>query len=261
MRTEIDGGVALVLVDVVSDELGEQLRERLSAYCYGAANVDEDADYYSFEQTIEELLVRYESKPSATRIGMAGELLVHVLVSHTHPEMTSSAVFLNKEERSIKKGFDLTFHTAEGGAVWYGEVKSGLVKDPQSADEKSAALLKTAAADVADKLGKGAQRSRWDSAVADAYLTLEGAHAASAKALLRNDATEVAAGSLTTKNVVVAAVVMHEIDHCEISGDTVRKVASALNSAGRFSNVAVLVAQQHEIETLIDHLREVIASA
>ncbi|WP_169164139.1 hypothetical protein [Cellulomonas taurus] len=257
---ELDNDVAVVIVDEVSEQLGVQLRDRLAAYCFGSANVADDADYYSFERTIKELLVRYDTKPHETKIGMAGELLVHVLVPHTHPNMSSSAVFLNKEERSIKKGFDLTFHATADGSVWYGEVKSGVVKGTQLADEKSVDLLKTAAADIADKLGKGAQRSRWDSAVADAVLTLEASQAASAKKLLRNDATEAAAGKLKNKNVLVAAVVMHEIGHCEISGAHVRQAVSSLNSTGRFSSVAVLVAQQHEIETLLDHLREAGAS-
>ncbi|WP_448061061.1 hypothetical protein [Cellulomonas hominis] len=261
MRIDVEDHVAVVLLDEVSDDLMQELRDRLSAYCYGSVATEEDADYYSFDRTIAELLVRYESKPLATRIGMAGELLVHVLVAHTHPALTNSAVFLNKEERSIKKGFDLTFHSGNEQAVWYGEVKSGVVKSDESADVKSAELLSTAALDIAGKLGKDVRRSRWDSALADVRVTLQSGQATSARALLRNDSVAAESGRLETKNVVVASVVMHAIDHCSVSGDNVRAVAARLRRGGGFSSVAVLAAQQHELESLIGHLKQVAADA
>lgn len=175
--------------------------------------------------------------------------------------MSSSAVFLNKEERSIKKGFDLTFHSAADEALWYGEVKSGIVADDQTADQKSGALLATAASDIASKLDKGAERSRWDSAIADARVTLASGQAASARELLRSDAMAAQAGAMETKNVMVAAVVMHSIGHCSVSTQNIRQVAAKLQQGGRFSSVAVLVAQQHEIESVIEHLREVVTDA
>lgn len=261
MRTKIKDDVAVVIVDEVSEELKTQLRDRLADYCFGSARAAEDSDYYSFKRTIRELLERYDTKPLATRIGMAGELLVHVLVAHTHPAITSSAVFLNKEERSIKKGFDLTFHSEADSSVWYGEVKSGEVGPEGSADKKSISLMTTAALDIADKLGKGATRSRWDSALADAVFTLEGDQATTAKKLLRSDATAAEAGALAIKNVVIAAVVMHEIDHCELDHESVLAAAGNLNPSGRFTAVSALVAQQHDLEVLISHLREVLVDA
>lgn len=260
-RIEVSDAVALVMVDEVSDEFKAQLRERLSDYCYGAVQATEDAGYYSFEKTITELLIRYDSKRASTRIGMAGELLVHTLVTHTHPTMSSAALFLNKEERSIKKGFDLTFHTNAGGAVWYGEVKSGMVGANQSANAKSAILLQKAASDIADKLGGGAERSRWDSAISDAAHTLEGPDADSVKSLLRSDCLSATGGGLTTKNVVVAAVVMHPIGSSAVGSDAVRASAATVKATGKFTEVAVLVAQQHELESVISYLREVAASA
>lgn len=254
---QVSGETALVIVESISDEFREHLRERLAAFCYGAVLVDEDASYYSFERTISEFLVRYETKAPATKIGMAGELIVHVLMPHAHPDLSSSAVFLNKEERSIKKGFDLTFHAPKSDALWYGEVKSGEVADGQSADEKSATLLKLAAADIADKLGPGAERSRWDSAIYDAGATLESSQAHTAKALLRSDVSSALDGKKYDKNVVLAAAVLHALDHCRISPEALGDTVDGLNSSGRFSKMAVLAVQQDEIESVIEFLREV----
>lgn len=259
IRHDVAGETALSVVEMISDEFRSHLQERLAAFCFGAAQASEDAEYYSFEKTISEFLARYEKKPNATKLGMAGELIVHVLMPHTHPTLSSSAVFLNKEERSIKKGFDLTFHSADGKGIWYGEVKSGEVGPNQNADQKSATLLKIAANDIADKLGPGAQRSRWDSAIVDAGLTLESSHAKTAKALLRSDVGAATAGDAYTKNVVLGAAVMHELDHCQISQHGVVTAVSGLNTSGRFSSMYVLVIQQQEVEAVISFLREVIA--
>lgn len=254
---EVSGETALVVVESISDEFREHLRERLAAFCYGAVLADEDSSYYSFERTISEFLIRYETKASTTKIGMAGELIVHVLMPRAHPGLSSSAVFLNKEERSIKKGFDLTFHAPKGDALWYGEVKSGEVGAGQTADEKSASLLKLAANDIADKLGPGAERSRWDSAIYDAWATLESAQAQTAKALLRSDVSSALDGESYDKNVVLAAAVMHALEHCQISGDALADVVDGLNQSNRFTKMSVLAVQQDDIESVIAFLREV----
>lgn len=261
IRLHEAGSTALVVVESVSDKFKMHLRERLAAFCYGAVEAAEDTTYYSFEKTVKEFLDRYEKKPDSTKIGMAGELIVHVLMPHTHPELSSSAVFFNKEERSIKKGFDLTFHAADGQSIWYGEVKSGEVNERQTADEKSASLLKLAARDLSAMLGPGAERSRWDSAMIDAGLTLESAQAKTAKALLRSDVSFATAGDGYTKNVVLASAVMHALDHCQVSDAELHSTVAGLNIDARFSSMCVLVVQQEEIESIISFLREVVADA
>lgn len=236
------------------------MRQRLAAFCFGAVEVAEDADYYSFEATITELLKRFDSKPPATKVGMVGELVVHVLMPSSHPTLSSSAIYFNKEERSIKKGFDLTFHEGAEKTIWYGEVKSGHVKEEESADDKSSSLLKTAAADVAGKLSSDAQRSRWDAAIYDAGLTLESSQAKTVKALLRSDARQIATGTQIKKNVVLAAAVVHSVGHCRVSGGAVLGVAEEIVNSGRFDATRILVIQQEELETIVSYLRSELAA-
>ena len=261
IRLQAAGNSALVVVESISDKFKIHLRERLAAFCYGAVQAAEDSTYYSFEKTVEEFLDRYEKKPDSTKIGMAGELIVHVLMPHTHPQLSSSAVFFNKEERSIKKGFDLTFHAVDGQAIWYGEVKSGEVNGTQTADEKSASLLQLAARDITEMLGPDAKRSRWDSAIIDAGLTLGSGQARTAKTLLRSDVSAMAAGKNYTKNVVLASAVMHALDHCQVSDAAMLATVAGLNRTNRFSSMCVLAVQQEEIESVISFLREVVADA
>ncbi|WP_182378301.1 hypothetical protein [Nocardioides sp. WS12] len=256
-----DTTTRVVVVEAISDEFESHLRERLAAYCYGGQQSQEDRDYYSLERTISEFLTRYKAKHLTTQVGMAGELIVHLMMPQAHAQLESAAVYFNKEERSIKKGFDLTFHSTRARQIWYGEVKSGEVGPDQSADEKSASLLKAASADITDKLGTGAQVSRWDSALIDAVLTLESPQARSAKELLRSDAKAVSSGNDFKKNVVLAAAVMHDLEHCVISDAGVIAAVNDLKNKQLFAELCVLVVQQHEVETIVAILEGMSANA
>lgn len=250
------GETAVLVLEHVSSELKDFLKERLAAFCHGSALVAEDADYYSFAGTITEFLRRYDTKPLATRIGMAGELAIHAMMPSSHPSLSSCAVFFNKEERSIKKGFDLTFHETGTETVWYAEVKSGETHNGETVDDKSSSLLKTAAADIAGKLSQDAQRSRWDAAIIDAGLTLESRAATSVKALLRSDSNELVGTNATgKKSVVLAATVLHSPGHCQLSAEAAADVSKKIADSGSFKQTRVLVFQQEELNTIVGFLR------
>lgn len=252
---DVDDDATTLVLEEVSDDLKQYVRERLAAFCFGAVEVEEDRDYYSFKRTIEEFLKRLDAKPKTTRLGMVGELVVHVLMPSAHPLLTSTAVFFNKEERSIKKGFDLTFHESTTSTVWYGEVKSGEASEGQAADEKTDALLLTAASDIAGKLSRDVQRSRWDSAILDAALTLESSRARTVKALLRSDAKQFGGGETAKKRVVLAAALIHALDHCRVSSVGTRSTVEKIARSERFDALRVIVVQQSELDAIVDFLR------
>jgi hypothetical protein len=250
-------GATLVIVRAISDDFRTHVRDRLAEYCYGATTVSEDTEYYSFEKTVTEFLERYDPKPRKTRLGMAGELIVHVLMPLLHAELTSAAVYFNKEERSIKKGFDLTFLGSSESAIWYGEVKSGEVGSGSSADDKAAALIDIAASSLSSMLDDVSLLSRWDAALIDTRLTLELGLAKSARELLRSDSETVRKGGPITKRVLLAGAVMHEFGHCTITAVGAEKIGETIASSGQFSEAKILVIQQDALEALIDYLREV----
>lgn len=249
-----DSVVSVLIVDFVSDGLKGLVQARLSDYCYGASRVMEDTTYYSFEKTVEQFLERFESKHRTTQIGMAGELLVHLLMPMAHPALTNVSIYFNKEERSIKKGFDLTFFEEASRAVWYSEVKSGEPTD-QSADVKAASLLATAASDLASKTRAGAPRSRWESAQLDAGLALNSNEAQTVKALLRRDATVVDDGRDLLVNAVLAVAVFHDPEHCEIDKEAVIGAAQRIAGSNRFQALRVIAAQQSVFDDIIQFLK------
>lgn len=137
----IDDASILVLEEV-TQEIKHTLDTRLVEYCYGRVKAAEDPDYNSLETTLDEFFKLYDTKPEKTQLGIAGELIVlHLLVPHGHEKLVSAAQYLNKEERAIKKGFDLTFYDDHDGGLWCGEVEGGKVSDSQTADSKASDLI------------------------------------------------------------------------------------------------------------------------
>lgn len=250
-------GATLVIVRAMSDDFRTHVRERLAEYCYGATTVSEDLNFYSFEKTVAEFLQRYDPKSRMTQLGMAGELIVHVLMPLLHAELTSAAVYFNKEERSIKKGFDLTFLGSSDTTLWYGEVKSGEVSESSSADEKAAALIDIAASSLASMLDDIEHLSRWDAALNDTRLTLEGGYAKTARELLRSDSETVRQGGVIKKRAVLAGAVIHELGHCEVTNEGMKQILESILAGEDFADVRILVVQQDALEAVIEHLREV----
>lgn len=261
IEVESMNGATLVIVRAISDAFRLHVRDRLAEYCYGATTVSEDTGFYSFEKTVAEFLERYNPKPRKTQLGMAGELIVHVLMPLLHAELTSAAVYFNKEERSIKKGFDLTFLGSSESAIWYGEVKSGEVSSSSNADAKAAALIDVAASSLSSMLEDVSLLSRWDAALIDTRLTLELGLATTARDLLRSDSETVRVGGALTKRVLLAGAVMHELGHCVVSTAGVERIVETIASSELFSEAKILVIQQEALEAIIEHLREVAAHA
>lgn len=254
---EVTEGATLVIVRAISEGFRTHVRERLAEYCYGAATVSEDLSFYSLEKTVGEFLRRFDPKSRMTQIGMAGELIVHVLMPVIHAELTSAAVYFNKEERSIKKGFDLTFLGSSDTTLWYGEVKSGEVSASSNADEKAVSLIEIAAASLTSMLDDANQLSRWDAALNDTRLTLEGGYARTARELLRSDSETVRQGDTIEKRAVLAGTVIHELDHCEVTNEGIKQILDLVSAESDFTDVRILVIQQDAIESIIEYLREV----
>ncbi|WP_141896993.1 hypothetical protein [Paramicrobacterium agarici] len=239
----------------MSDEIKQALEERLAAYCYGRVRADEDPDYYSFELTVAEFFRLYDNKPDKTKLGLAGELVVHLLLPHGHDHLESACLYLNKEEHNVKKGFDLTFRDRNDGGLWYGEVKSGRVTGAQTADDKARERIGEAERGLDAMFTSNVERKRWDAAILDAEAALSGPSAASVKDLLRADFKTINQGSPAKVRALLCAVVMHPFDLSEIDAGSGQTLIDGVKSRGRFEDIRILLIQQSDLELLIEVLR------
>ena len=247
--------LCVIVVQDLTDELRRHIMAHLSAICYGDQLVVEDAGFYSFTRTVREFLTRFDSKPEKTQLGMVGELLIHVVAPMAYGDMMVASIYLNKEERSIKKGFDLTFATSDWSAVWYAEVKSGRIGDG-TAEAKVKKLLRTAAKDLTEKLDAANRRSLWDTAILDAGVTLSAPDAKTVKDILRDDAIAVEAGAPWQKHGLVAAALFHPIGSACISHDGLADVVDGLDPDKRFASLRVIAVQKSTLEKVIQFLRD-----
>lgn len=253
-------GINMLLVREFSDELKQRLADRFCALCYGAKNADDLPDYYSLARTAREFLVRYDPKSDETKLGMIGELLTHLLVDVAEPGLSSFGIFFNKEERSIKKGFDLTF-ISDDNDIWYAEVKSGRPAGV-TAGTKAQALVTLAADDLKDKLTAKHRRSLWDAAMFDAHQLIDEASNISVRMLLAEDAIEVVEGDGKKLRGLIVAVVLHPLASGELSAGDAKAIADALSQRRKsFLKLSVVVIQKSTIERVVDYLRHELAAA
>ncbi len=163
-----DAKVTLFTVDYLSNEFKEAIRNDLAEISYGKGVVQEDpVDMYSYKETLKEFFKRYDKKTIDIKKGMIGELISNVLIRHHIDRLNCISVFFNKEERSIKKGYDIVYFDVYDNHIWYSEVKSGTNDEQKNVDEACKILLKRADADICTKFQEK-RRSLWDSAIIDA---------------------------------------------------------------------------------------------
>lgn len=252
---------SILILEGVTNEIKQALRSRLVEYCYGRVQAGEDPDYYSFDLTVDEFFKLYDTKSDKAQLGLAGELIVHLLLPHGHDRLVSACVYLNKEERNVKKGFDLTFRDCHDGGLWYGEVKSGRVNETQTADTKVRELINIAENGLHAMFTSDVRKKRWDAAIFDANAVLQASDASSVKNLLRTDFMNLKKGSAPKIRALLCAVVMHPFNINEINAATGEELIKSVVGRGRFDDLRLLLIQQSDLEDLIGVLREYLKEA
>lgn len=153
-----------------SDELGHEIRDRLSAICHGPDAVAKNSVFSSYKQTLKEFNKRYSSKSVEIQKGMIGELLTHILLLKTHPSFEPASPFFNMEEGSIKKGFDLIIFDSKFNQIWISEVKSGNAGG-KNANSFNKSLLNRAKNDLIQRLNDN-DTNLWHNAINGAKIAL-----------------------------------------------------------------------------------------
>jgi len=174
VRYEIndESDVSLCIVDDLSLQLQEIIRRELSKVCHGPAKAEEGRKSYGYKPTIREFVKRYKAKASATKLGMIGELLCHILLFHFNNKLKPASPFFNMEEGSIKKGFDLMIIDTKDNSFWITEVKSGELGE-KNKQQKIRLLIDLAKADLIERLTSN-NSTIWLSAINNIEISLAG---------------------------------------------------------------------------------------
>jgi len=242
-----------------SDELKQIIREQLQGIWSGFAESDSLPEFYSYKETLTSFLDRYNPKSEETKKGMIGELLSHILLSYQDNDLTSLSILKNKEEKSIKKGFDIIYCQLEENKLWYSEVKSGRSETGMdSSTVYNRVLLNRAKTGISAMIAER-RNSLWESALIDVSLVIkESEGRLNLKQLLSNDAPNINPNQ--KKNVILISALYHnlidEIDEINVS-DFFEDTANE----DIFEDVIIISIQKNTFETVANFLSNEITTA
>lgn len=161
--------VYICYVEEFTDDLKQKMIEMLSSIWHGLVDSVERPQF-NYNTTVKRFLERYKTKTPDTKKGMIGELLTHLLVP-IYINLNAISIMKNKEENSIRKGFDIVY-TDENNSIWYCEVKSGGdTNTTENIDVKNINLLNKAKEDIVEH-SLGNRATLWDSVLIDVNSTI-----------------------------------------------------------------------------------------
>ncbi len=245
-------------INEFSESIKKSMREQLAEICHGEVYAKTGRRAYNYKNTIKEFLKRYEKKSEKIRIGMIGELLVHLIFCNYFKEYKTVTPYFNMEERSIKKGYDLVLTEVDSQILWITEVKSGKLRSKENANQTMNNLIGTAKKDLTKRLNNE-NVSLWMEAVNCANISFNDKHAmkqAVIDVLLDwNDEATDGKYSSCDKNVVLTGVLFADIDDA-IDDDNARKKQNRIEKGKIFQQVYVLEIQKATYSKVYNFLKE-----
>lgn len=249
-------GWVVCYIDEFTEQLKDMIREELNRICYGKAQIEEDdLGHYSYKRTLKDFLRRYSNQSDNTQKGMMGEFIAHLVISRSLPNLKTISVFFNKEDISIRKGFDLNYIDFEGNTIWYGEVKSGEVTHPNNPDNKNRDLINLAKNGIQEFLS-GQRPNLWDSVIVDAGLSFASKEKKTVSDLLKNDIRQIEDGEVEVrKSVILVSVLFHDTQN-KITTQSVKDHLSRVVEGGHFSDVILFCIQKTTYSKIEEFLNQ-----
>lgn len=249
----------LYFVESLSDELKQEIRNRLVAVCHGVDQAQSPLKIYSYKETVKEFVKRYKTNKDASedrKKGMIGELLVHVVLELEGRFLTASP-FFNMEERSFKKGYDVALFETATDELWIAEVKSGNIqKGQKNASSAAVGLINTAKNDLKTRLNDS-NTSLWLNALNAAKVSMsDSTHQKDAVIKLLGQCADDAVdenNSSDSFNVVLSATLFHPMsEHMEAT--KVGKKHTKIVKEGLFKKVFIMAIQKETFDAVYDFL-------
>ena len=204
-----ENNVYICYIEDFSDELKQTIVKKLSSIWHGSVDASE-RQQFNYNTTVKRFLERYKTKTPDTKKGMIGELLTHLLIP-IYVNLNAISIMKNKEENSIRKGFDIVY-TDDNNSIWYCEVKSGGdTNTTENINTKNKALLNKAKEDIIEHT-LGNRATLWDSVLIDVNSTIFSSNKKiDIKKLLDEDHPDADNRNLD-RNVILSSVLYKKLD-------------------------------------------------
>lgn len=258
VRTIENASYSIFYIDTFSNELKDIIRDQLKGIWSGFAEADSLPEFYSYKKTLTSFIERYNPKSEDIKKGMIGELLAHILLGQQDNQLTSLSILKNKEEKSIKKGFDIIYCNLLENKLWYSEVKSG--RSETGLDTSSIyniTLLNRAKKGIGSMIAER-RNSLWESALYDVSAMIkENNGRLNIKQLLSNDSPSIKLSQ--KKNVILISVLYHNLSDLIIES-SIDEFFNNTIAENTFESLIIVSIQKNTFETVANFLNEELTS-
>lgn len=245
---------SIFYIESISDELKQIIRSQLKGIWNGFAEADSLPRFYSYKNTLTEFIDRYNSKSSSIKKGMIGELIAHLILNHQDNGLSSLSILKNKEEKSIKKGFDIIYYDIDNNKLWYSEVKSGSSKTGSHTSTAYNNILLNRAKKSISTMITEKRNSLWESALIDVSLVIkENAGRLNLKQLLSDDSPNLNVNQ--KKNVILISSLYHNLSD-EIDENSVSDFLDSTIIEDLFEEVIIISIQKETYEAVAKFLSD-----
>lgn len=232
----------------LSDELKDKIKEQLVEICHGEYALVSASKYFSFDETIKELVNHRLPKAKNKKIGAIGEILLNVMIRE-FTDMKIVSPFFNIEERNVKKGFDI-IAVDSAGDLWIIESKAGEQGKLKSSTEKVCERINVAKKDLDTRLNKD-NSQLWLNAIKSVNSSLD--DNSEKKTIMNILEKNSNLCSSIDKNVVLGGTVFCIFDST-IDSIELRKPYNSILSSNKFSKLKLIAIQKQTYQAIIDFL-------
>lgn len=242
-------GESIILeIHSLSDELKDKIKEQLVEICHGEYALVSASKYFSFDETIKELVNHRLPKAKNKKIGAIGEILLNVMIRE-FTDMKIVSPFFNIEERNVKKGFDI-IAVDSAGDLWIIESKAGEQGKLKSSTEKVCERINVAKKDLDTRLNKD-NSQLWLNAIKSVNSSLD--DNSEKKTIMNILEKNSNLCSSIDKNVVLGGTVFCIFDST-IDSIELGKLYNSILSSNKFSKLKLIAIQKQTYQAIIDFL-------
>lgn len=242
-------GESIILeIHNLSDELKDKIKEQLVEICHGEYALVSASKYFSFDETIKELVNHRLPKAKNKKIGAIGEILLNVMIRE-FTDMKIVSPFFNIEERNVKKGFDIIAVDSTGD-LWIIESKAGEQGKLKSSTEKVCERINVAKKDLDTRLNKD-NSQLWLNAIKSVKSSLD--DNSEKKTIMNILEKNSNLCSSIDKNVVLGGTVFCLFDSV-IDSSKLNNLYISILKSNKFSKIRLIAIQKQTFQAVIDYL-------
>ena len=240
-------------IECFSNELKEKIKTEIVEICHGEAALTSDLEWYSYKETLAELINHRLPRNHSQKVGFIGELLLNVIL-RAFTDLKIISPFFNMEERNVKKGFDLISVDKENN-LWLIESKAGeLDQTNLNPTLKVKERIRVARQDLVTRLNRK-NTQLWLNATNSVKVSCKSDDE-------KDNVLQIIANIGKTNKSNDKSVVLGGIVFCKISTridlDSIGELSKEIEKKGDFDRVRVVAIHKETFERIEEFLKQLL---